>query len=187
MNRGIVEKNQLYYRKRIRFILKELSFQGKSILDLGCGEFVLLDELDRDIIKSYVGIDSIPFSSMRYPEVKFICKDILEYGNSINDKYDIIFCLGVLDHMDKDKQENLLDIYKNRCNDYMVISLANWVNPIINLIIPKEEPCIKLHIEKKLYLIKIPKTQFVFNISSLKPLRRFIATEIIYFLTAKKD
>jgi len=85
--------------QRFRQFWAEIDFNGKSILDVGCGFASLarfLDKRYRDF--TYTGIDIVPEfvekSRKRYPQHKFFLDDYFQ--NPLQENFDVIIASGVL-------------------------------------------------------------------------------------------
>lgn len=83
--------------KIVRLFRKEL--EGKSILDLGCGEGYFLESISRQLKhKSLVGIDvSIPPLSKNHQDIEFILSNIIRFD--IKRQFDVVFSDQVLEHI----------------------------------------------------------------------------------------
>ena len=83
--------------KIVRLFRKEL--EGKSILDVGCGEGHFLESISRQLThKSLVGIDvSIPPLSKHHPDIEFILANIIRFD--MNGQFDLVFSDQVLEHI----------------------------------------------------------------------------------------
>lgn len=181
MNIELIKKNRLYYKKRIHFILQNLDCKHKSILDLGCGEMLLNDSLSNLSINSYLGVDELNFTD----QTNFLNQDIITFGKSNSKSYDLIFCLGVLDHLAKKDQLELLDLFSDYFNELFIISEANKFNLGIRLIGSISVPKKKLIAIIRIFLLKIPFTQIVIDLSNFKFIRDILATEVISFYKRK--
>jgi len=85
-----------------KFALSYLDSKVKSILDVGCGTGELY-EVFKDMLSneiSYTGIDiskkTINIAINRYPKINFIKGNFLNLKN--NNKYDLVFSTGVIQH-----------------------------------------------------------------------------------------
>ncbi|MBK7233596.1 MAG: class I SAM-dependent methyltransferase [Saprospiraceae bacterium] len=98
------KKNRVYYLNRLKQLIKHIDFIDKSVLDLGCGESLLctLDEFSK--IKSYQGVDYLAYSNTP----KYIKSDVIDYLKNDTNSFDLILCLGVLDHMQPNQVQNLI-------------------------------------------------------------------------------
>lgn len=83
--------------KIVRLFRNEL--EGKSILDLGCGEGYFLESILRQLkYESLVGVDvSIPALSKHHKGIEFIVSNIIRFD--LNRQFDIVFSDQVLEHI----------------------------------------------------------------------------------------
>ncbi len=102
---------------------------GDRILDLGCGNGRLLEALKEKQIE-YLGIDNSPelikLAQENYPN-RFLVHDIVELKQLVDNNFDYIFCLAVLQHIPSTalKVEVLREIKKKlKPNGQIIIS--NW-------------------------------------------------------------
>lgn len=86
--------------ERFNSLIKNIDFNNKRVLDIGCGFadfYVFL--LEHDIKCKYVGIDIIPefveYCKKQFPECEFYQKNVLLDRDSI-DRADIVISLGTL-------------------------------------------------------------------------------------------
>lgn len=74
-----------------------------SVLDIGCGWGVKLDEFIRPECKEVVGIDAvlekIEYCKEKYSFGKWICQDLETSSLELNSKYDFIICADVIEHI----------------------------------------------------------------------------------------
>jgi len=105
---------------------------GQKILDLGCGNGRLFNELkNKDVV--YLGIDSskalIDLAKKNYPTAKFLRGDILCLNEIISsaEKYDFIFCLATLQHIPSEELRlELLKKIKNQLAPKGEVIISNW-------------------------------------------------------------
>ena len=99
------------------FLAKER--KGKKILDLGCGEGVLVEEMAK---KGYdiIGLDA------NYESAKVLRREITNTGFGEN-SFDITLCLDVLEHLSFDEQEKAVDEIKRilKPEGTLVLTLPN--------------------------------------------------------------
>lgn len=90
--------NTYYYQFFKKFIK-----QNSDILDFGCGTGELLDMIN---VQKKIGIEVNPYSILQLKKKKIVyCKSLNRLKNK---KFDLIFALSVLDHL-----ENPFEILKN--------------------------------------------------------------------------
>lgn len=158
-------KNRRYYQNRIKHILKYISVENTSVLDLACGE-MLLYKLKGFQMKSYFGIDQINFQE--HP--CFLQANILDDLFRIDIKVDVIFLLGVLDHLNFDQKLKLIEKFKQQFTKTFIISQFNelaWIykkrnsmNAALNLNAYFNNLPIQY-----IYLIKLPFLKFVWDVT----------------------
>ena len=85
--------------QRFRQIWAEIDFNGKSVLDVGCGFGEMAKFLDKRYkIKSYTGVDIVPEfideAKAKFPYHKFFVRDY--FDNPLPEKYDVVMASGTL-------------------------------------------------------------------------------------------
>lgn len=112
-------------------ILKEISWKGKTVLDIGCGTGELGYLIASRAAKKVVGLDYAPeaikLAKRQYslPNLSYVCADV---GN-IAGRFDVIIMVGVLEHIDSPL--NLLRKAKGflRPGGSLIVTCPNWKNP----------------------------------------------------------
>lgn len=94
--------------QRFRQFWAEIDFNGKSVLDVGCGFGEMAKFLRKRYFGvSYTGVDIVPefikVAVKRYPEYKFLVRDYLI--DPMEEKYDVILASGVLNSNVSDNLE----------------------------------------------------------------------------------
>lgn len=166
MNRKIYIKNRRYYQNRIRHILNYISVKNASVLDLACGEMILY-KMEGHTMKTYLGIDQ--FNYQDHPS--FIQADIFDNTEVVNLDVDIIFLLGVLDHLEYNQKIKLLEKYKQLFAKTLVISQFNdaaWFFKKRNAI--KAPVNLNTYFQKmtiqSIYLFKLPVLPCVWDVTN---------------------
>lgn len=119
-----LDKNWLYYpvyvekMKMVKNFLAERG-RGKKILDLGCGEGALVEEMRRQGY-DITGVDA------NYESGFVLKRDIFSAGFADN-SFDIVLCLDVLEHLDFYEQERAIDEIKRmlKPEGVLVLTLPN--------------------------------------------------------------
>lgn len=181
MLHATILRNRKYYLRRIRIVLAQLGSIRGTILDLGCGEMLLKQNLKETEILSYLGVDSINFGITK----DYQQSDVLEFMGSVTTSFDYIFALGLLDHLSQTHKEELLEKCCRRTNLMLVISQANNQNPFLLFRKKLNINNSSLHLIEQLFLFKLPLTRWVWNLSPNFRLRSILATEIICFYKVK--
>lgn len=113
----IIEKNREYAEKFIQKIeyqkvpkhlcslIKDKNFS--SLLDLGCGEGILINSIKREFPKIKItGIDISPRRignlKKKFPKEKFYCRDVCD--TRLKNKFDLINCSQVIEHVENDEK-----------------------------------------------------------------------------------
>jgi SAM-dependent methyltransferase len=92
-------------RIKIFDFLKNKISHGDTILDLGCGNGEISCKLS-EICKSVIGIDHNPArikyanDNCKNENLIFVCGDALEFLNVNKQKYDVLICSHILEHLD---------------------------------------------------------------------------------------
>ncbi|MBK9109310.1 MAG: class I SAM-dependent methyltransferase [Saprospiraceae bacterium] len=176
-----IQRNRSYYKNRIEEILKEFPIAHERVLDLGCGE-MLLREFLIDQSCHYTGVDQLPFENKE----NFVCSDILDFELK-QGQFDIIFLLGVIDHMPIREKEIVMERIQENFTKALVISQFNPSNFVFRFLFPDKkevdlEQWFKEHHILKIALFKFPFFQRVFRLSPELSFTKFIATEYIYLI-----
>ncbi|MBK6859887.1 MAG: hypothetical protein IPG95_06350 [Saprospiraceae bacterium] len=185
MSRRIYLKNRRYYQNRIKHILNYISVENVSVLDLACGE-MLLYKLEGPRMKSYLGIDQLDFQRHSF----FIQADILDETVTTDLQFDLIFLLGLLDHIDINQKIKLLDKYKHQFKKILVVSQFNeaaWFfkkrNPA-NASIDLNAYFQNLTIQS-IYLFKLPILPLVWDVTNAPDWIKKNCTEKIALISRK--
>lgn len=109
------------YLEKMRMVNQflECHGKGKKILDLGCGEGVLVDKF-REQNYDIIGID------LNYESEFILKRDIINTGFEEN-SFDVVLCLDVLEHLAFDEQEMALGEIKRilKPDGKLVITVPN--------------------------------------------------------------
>lgn len=94
--------------QRFRQMWAEIDFDGKSVLDVGCGFGEMAKFLDKRYkIKSYTGTDIVPEfvaeAKKLYPHHSFLVNDFI--NEEIPGKYDVVLASGILNSNVSDNME----------------------------------------------------------------------------------
>ncbi|MBI2476218.1 MAG: class I SAM-dependent methyltransferase [Candidatus Taylorbacteria bacterium] len=112
-------------------VRKAVKWQGKSVLDVGCGTGLMAALAARSGAKKVVGIDfsrdGIRQARRTYaaPNLEYRTEDVKNHRG----RYDIVMSLGTLEHMDKPLAA--LKLFKKHLNPggSIIITSPNWTNP----------------------------------------------------------
>lgn len=104
-----LDKNWSFYPvyvEKMKMVKKLLAKEGKGkkILDLGCGEGVLVEEMAKE------GYDIIGLDA-NYESAKVLKRNVIHTGLGEN-SFDVALCLDVLEHLSIDEQERAIDEIK---------------------------------------------------------------------------
>lgn len=174
MNPDVVLKNRKYYQNRLKVVLPFLNVQQKRILDLGCGEGLIRSELENKSL--YLGIEQFNFQEME----GILVQDIFDFLQNDRQHFDLIICLGVADHLNPERQLDLLKLLSVKHSCVFVLSRSNPRNPFLlykNTVFNSQLKNYPAKPILNLYILKLPLFQKVWCFK--KPIRW--ATEIISF------
>ncbi|MBK9271310.1 MAG: class I SAM-dependent methyltransferase [Saprospiraceae bacterium] len=158
-------------------ILEGIQWINQSVLDLGCGQCLMSKTKHFNHLKSYTGVDDQLYTT----PVEYILSDVVDYLKKDSNHFDIILCLGVLDHLDEIKATELLSELSYRRNSTLVLSCRNSGNPFIRLLHPTGFNFDVFHehgVYHKLFLLKFPMSKTCFRIRFLP---RLIGTEMVFY------
>ena len=99
--------------------------KAKSAVDIGCGSGALLEAFMRKGVVAY-GIDSNAvnkaYFDSRNPEEEY--RFILDYAQNavIDSKVDVITCIEVMEHIPDEANEDILRIWREKCDYFMFSS-----------------------------------------------------------------
>jgi len=84
---------------RFRELVADLDFEGKSVLDAGCGFGDIIPHISRKAKKfDFTGVDMVPefiqAAQKKYPEYRFILRDY--FSHPMKEKFDIVISSGTL-------------------------------------------------------------------------------------------
>lgn len=124
-----------FYREVVeKLILEKVVLDGKKVLDVGCGVGFLLDEVSKVFNPfSLTGTDfseeAMKVSCKKFPTMEFFRHDIYD---PLPEKYDVIFCTEVLEHLEKPfvGLKNLIDALKD--NGALVLAVPDGRIDTIN-------------------------------------------------------
>lgn len=112
-------------------VLGELSWKGKTVLDMGCGTGETAYAIAKRGAQAVLGVDyshtAIEAAKKTYshPRLSFLCQNVADMKGT----YDAVITMGTLEHMDDPlgflkKCKNLL-----RPGGSILVTSPNWVNP----------------------------------------------------------
>jgi hypothetical protein len=131
-----------------------------------------------------VGIDRILFRNSEH----FVHGNILDKEVFKDLSADFVFLLGVLDHLTIDEKIKLLEICEGRYHESLIISQRN-PKSFIHFFYSAQSKVYSIednfqnHSIIKFYLLKIPFTSLVFNLSEQRHWIQIWCTEIVYVIS----
>ncbi len=117
-------------RLRYEQLVADMSFEGKDILDVGCGFGDIISYISKKTEKfSYTGCDVVPefikVAKKKYPKHKFIIRDYLE--KPLKKSFDIIITSGTLNTNIKNavdfRKRAIATMFEN-CGEALVFNMA---------------------------------------------------------------
>lgn len=109
-----------------QMISNTIDFEGKSVLELGCGTGRISYLAARAKAKKVTLIDSSGEALKRarelfkgYGDAKFVLSDIFEYKTA--EKFDVVMSSGLIEHFKGDLMEKVLMIHKSHSSDKVVV------------------------------------------------------------------
>lgn len=130
---SVLSMDSFVIKKILRDFIKEN--KPKKVLDLGCGSGSLSPLFRKS---SYIGIDMdkklIDYAKLKHPGYKFTVSDATSFN--LNKKFDLIFIVGVLHHLEDSDVKKTLACMRRQLKDFGKIIIIEAIPPIskINLI-----------------------------------------------------
>lgn len=175
MKENLIRKNKLYYQNRISLILRNLESIKGSVLDLGCGEMILKNYLNPATVTDYLGVDNISFVRSE----DFILSDVIEFIKHSQKSFDYIFAIGLIDHLDLNKSQEIIRWGMKSCSQGFILSISNGKNIFLQNNTIQELAEDLNEFKRLIYLCKFPFFQKVFSIPSDNWFVDVLATEVI--------
>uniref|UniRef100_A0A7V2ZK77 Class I SAM-dependent methyltransferase n=1 Tax=Ignavibacterium album TaxID=591197 RepID=A0A7V2ZK77_9BACT len=106
-----------------------------KILDIGCGFGLLLNTFKEEGYNNLVGVDiseeQINIAKKLFPEIDFICSDLISYLKNNQVKYDLVTAFDVLEHLDKQEAFATLELICNNLIEHgqLIIQTPNAESP----------------------------------------------------------
>ena len=120
---------------RFKKLLDIGCLEGRRILDIGCGRGDFYPYLKKSVDDvKYTGVDIVPdlvqLANNKYPEARFLCKDLIE--ELWDEKFDYIFISMVFNHK-LDEMHDLMKVLLKRSFNMCSIGLGfNFVSSYVN-------------------------------------------------------
>jgi hypothetical protein len=170
-------RNREYYRKRLNFVLQHINLEDLRVLDLGCGECLFSECSEFKKIKSYTAVDELEYKT----RIPYIRENVVDFLKTDKASYDLILCLGLVDHLEDSSYRELLTEISKRSSSGWVISMASSQNPIIGLFHSAERTVLMHNYMRKPELeIKLLKIPFSSKIMDLSHWPGFLSTETLW-------
>jgi 2-polyprenyl-3-methyl-5-hydroxy-6-metoxy-1,4-benzoquinol methylase len=121
----------------IKEVLKQISWKGKKVLDVGCGTGLFAFSAAKKgavVLGVDFSVEAIEIAQSQYvhKNLKFTSTDV----DTIKEKFDVIVSNGTLEHMDSPiKTLRLLKHHLNK-NGCLIITSPNWTNPRGHMLMP---------------------------------------------------
>ncbi len=110
----------------INYIIEK--FSPTSVIDIGCGNGIYLHLAKHNGVTKVRGIDGVPLSSTILDATEYSVVD-LEKQFECLDKFDLVLCLEVVEHIKPEHTEQLLEAISNHANTRILFSMAEPTQP----------------------------------------------------------
>lgn len=129
-NATFKNKDRVRETKEFEEVLKIITWNGKSVLDVGCGTgelAYLISKKGGRVVAVDYSKNAIEIAKKKYVHPNLSYK-LLDVSKKISGKYDVITSIGTLEHMDKPYE--MFKKFKNHLNPKgkIVITCPNWTN-----------------------------------------------------------
>lgn len=120
-------------KRRVNFVYSLFPAETSSLLDVGCGNGILVNYLNRNNASRFERICATDRSetSLRFVETEKVRADIndLPFGNG---EFDIVTCLEVIEHLPQDVYLKALNELKRVAKKYVILSVPNAEDLVLN-------------------------------------------------------
>ncbi len=111
-----------YLKNRLKNIIQP----GATVLDLGCGIGITTEYIKSLGVKEVTGVDLSPelinYARSTVKDIEFIAQDITTL--ELNRKYDLITLCDVMEHVPRERYEELFRVIKNHLGENGVVYIA---------------------------------------------------------------
>jgi len=105
-------------------------YSPKSVVDIGCGAGIYLNEFNKKGIKNLLGIDGAPSAREEFllDKDKIIIFDLAQKYN-FKEKYDLGLCLEVAEHLEEKDADNLVETISSASDDIIFTAAVPGQGP----------------------------------------------------------
>lgn len=154
-------KHFMFRLARYKYVAKLMRYEKElNILELGCNEawggLLLKQNVD---VASYLGVDfdhdAIEWNKQNLSkDFSFVCEDFFSYVSQLNDKYDLVFALDVIEHIEKEREDEFCGLFSKTMSERGTAIIGT---PHVNMVPYSSEASKKGHInmydQKRLFAI----------------------------------
>ena len=120
-------------RRRVQYVSGLIANDVSSILDVGCGNGILVNYLDKQFPNRFARICGTDRSetSLKFVHTEKVCANIDELPFK-NGEFDLVTCLEVIEHLPQEIYTSALKELKRIAGQYIIISVPNDEDLVLN-------------------------------------------------------
>ena len=120
-------------RRRVQYVSGLIANDVSSILDVGCGNGILVNYLDKQFPNRFARICGTDRSetSLKFVQTEKVCANIDELPFK-NGEFDLVTCLEVIEHLPQEIYTSALKELKRIAGQYIIISVPNDEDLVLN-------------------------------------------------------
>ncbi|MCX7875603.1 MAG: glycosyltransferase [Melioribacteraceae bacterium] len=118
-------------KKNFQKMVSGLIENSHKILDIGCGigDYLVYTNAKQDVTAVEPHLPYIEKSKERTPWVKYFNEDALSFFSKVNEQYDLILMIDVVEHLNEDEGFKLIEEAKKHCTGILFAQIPIGAHP----------------------------------------------------------